>query len=64
MLRSAYYHAEANHARRLAEATAQPNVEEVLRRVAEEFDRLADDIATAEADIPEPVIVIVRERTR
>ena len=34
---SSYYRAEAYHARRLAEMTIQPNVEEVLRRAAEEF---------------------------
>ena len=50
MRRSSYYHAEAEHARRLAEMTIQPNVEEVLRRVAEEFDRLADDLATNDVD--------------
>ena len=47
---SSYYRAEAYHARRLAEMTIQPNVEEVLRRAAEEFDRLADDVASREVD--------------
>jgi hypothetical protein len=42
---SSYYRAEADHARRLAEKTIQPNLEEVLRRVADELDRLADDVA-------------------
>ena len=49
MHRSAYYHKQADHARRLADVTVQPNVEETLRRVARELDRLADDVATAEA---------------
>jgi len=53
---SSYYYAEADHARRLADITAQPNVEEVLRRVAEEFDRLADDFATSEVDFHYPEI--------
>jgi len=47
---SSYYRAEARHARRLAETTVQPNVEEVLRRVADEFDRLADEFATDEVN--------------
>ena len=47
---SSYYRAEADHARRLAEMTIQPNVEEVLRRIADEFDSLADDFATGEVD--------------
>jgi hypothetical protein len=49
-----YYRAEARHARRLADRTVQPNVEKVLRRVAGEFDRLADDVATDEIDFHHP----------
>jgi uncharacterized protein with HEPN domain len=44
------YHAEADHARRLAEITVQPNVAEELWRVAEEFDRLADDLTAREPE--------------
>ena len=44
------YHAEADHARRLAEITVQPNVAEELRRVAEEFDRLADELTAREPE--------------
>ena len=36
------YQEQADHARRLADITVQRNVEEILRRVAEELDRLAD----------------------
>ena len=39
---------------RLADRTVQPNVEKVLRRVAGEFDRLADDVATDEGDFHHP----------
>jgi hypothetical protein len=53
---SSYYLAEASHARRLAEMTIQPNVEEVLRRVAEEFDRLADEFATDDVGFHHPEI--------
>ena len=55
---SSYYRTEAGHARRLAQRTIQPNVEEVLRRVADELDRLADDVAT-DVDFHRPEI---RER--
>jgi hypothetical protein len=48
MCRSSHYHAEADHARRLAETTIQLNVAQELRRVAEEFDRLADNLASGE----------------
>jgi hypothetical protein len=51
---SSHYRAEADHARRLAEMTIQPNVEEVLRRVADEFDRLADDLAPYDVDFHQP----------
>jgi hypothetical protein len=50
MHRSFHYHAEADHARRLAKMTIQPNVAQELRRVAEEFDRLADDLAAREPE--------------
>jgi adenylate cyclase len=50
------YHAEVEHARRLAELTIQPNVAEVLLCIAEEFDRLADDFATGEVDFHYPEI--------
>jgi hypothetical protein len=54
MRRSYYYHAQADHARRLADITVQPNVEEILRHVAEELDRLADDVAAGEPDFGDP----------
>jgi hypothetical protein len=50
MRRSSYYHAQADHARRLADITVQPNVEEILRRVAEELDHLAGAVAVGEPD--------------
>jgi hypothetical protein len=46
MRASSFYRAEADHARRLAEITIQPNLEEELRRVADELDRLADAVAS------------------
>jgi len=42
------YHEQADHARRLADITIQPNVEEILRRVADELDHLAHDLAAGE----------------
>jgi hypothetical protein len=50
MRATSYYRAEAGHARRLADRTVQPNVEEALRRVADEFDRLADEFAIDEVN--------------
>jgi hypothetical protein len=50
MRRLFHCHTEANHARRLAKMTIQPNVAQELRRVAEEFDRIADDLAAREPE--------------
>jgi hypothetical protein len=47
---SSHYHAEADHARRLAELTIQPNVAQELYRVAEEFDRLASELSAGEPE--------------
>jgi hypothetical protein len=58
---SSDYHAEADHARRLAAITIQPNVAQKLRRIAEEFDRLADDLAVHEPEFHRPM-TFVREQ--
>jgi hypothetical protein len=50
MHRLSRYHAEADHARRLAEITIQPNLAQELRRIAEEFDRLADELPEHEPE--------------
>jgi hypothetical protein len=57
MYGSSHYHAEADHARRLAEMTIQPNVAQELLRVAEELDRLADDLAVREPELRHPEIL-------
>lgn len=57
MRRTTRCHVQADHARRLADITLQPNLEEVLRRVAEELDHLADDSATDEADFRDPELL-------
>jgi hypothetical protein len=53
---SSYYREQADHARRLADITTQQNLEEALRRIAEEFDHLAADIATGEFYFSNPEI--------
>jgi len=54
MRRSSFYHAQAEHARRLADIAIQQNIEDVLRRIAVELDRLADDSISGEADLGDP----------
>ena len=51
MQNSSYYHEQADHARQLAAMTVQQNVEELLRRVADELDGLAYDVASSGADL-------------
>ena len=44
------YRAQADHARRLAEITVQPNLERELHHVAEELNHLAKEIASDDTD--------------
>jgi hypothetical protein len=44
MDRASHYRRQADHARQLAKATLQPNLEEMLRHLAQNFDETADDI--------------------
>jgi|SRR6516162_5470075 hypothetical protein len=64
MYASSHYHAEADHARLLAEMTIQPNVAQELRRVAQEFDRLAEDLAYANQSPTIATFLIRAERWR
>ena len=50
MSRASRYRAQADHARRLAEITVQPNLERKLRHVAEELDHLAKETASDDTD--------------
>jgi hypothetical protein len=45
MRRPFYYREQAEHARRLADASPQVNLQEELRRVAQQFEHLANDLA-------------------
>jgi hypothetical protein len=50
MDRASHYRHQADHARQLAETTWQPDLEDMLRRLARDFDEIAKDI---EADATE-----------
>jgi len=50
MSRASHYRAQADHARRLAEITVQPNLERELLHVAEELNHLAKKIASDDTD--------------
>ena len=51
MDRSAHYRDEANHARQLADATWQPDLEDMLRHLAKDYDEIAEDIETGAIEI-------------
>jgi hypothetical protein len=57
MDRASHYRELADHARRLADATWQEDLEEVLRRLARDFDDIAEDIGAdrTEASHPGPL---------
>jgi hypothetical protein len=51
---ASHYREKARHARELAERAWQPELEDILRRVAQEFDKAAEDIEARVADPPHP----------
>ncbi len=54
MDRASDYRKQADHARQLAEATWQDNLEEILRRVARDFDEIAEDIEAGATEVRHP----------
>jgi hypothetical protein len=54
---ASYYHHEADHARRLAEVTWQPDLEEMLRRLARDFDEIAEDIESGATEVHNPELL-------
>jgi len=56
MDRASHYRELADHARQLADATWQGDLEELLRRLARDFDDIAEDIGAdmTEASHPGP----------
>jgi hypothetical protein len=51
MNRAAHYRDKANHARQLADATWQLDLEDMLRGIATDYDEVADDIETGATEI-------------
>ncbi len=51
MDRAAHYRDQANHARQLADAAWQPDLEDILRRLANDYDEVAEDIETGASEI-------------
>ena len=51
MDRAAHFRRQADHARQLADATCQLDLEDLLRRLAKDYDEVADDIEMGATDI-------------
>ena len=54
MHRARHYRELADHARQLAQATWQDDLENTLRCVAREFDEIADDIEAGATEVRHP----------
>jgi hypothetical protein len=52
MDRASHFREQADHARRLAEATWQDDLEEMLRRLARDFDEAAEGIEAGATEVP------------
>jgi hypothetical protein len=51
------YRNQADHARQLARATCQPNLEEMLYRLAQDFDEIAEDIEAGVTETRHPELL-------
>ena len=57
MDRASHYRHEADHARRLAEVTWQPDLDDMLRRLAQGFDETAEDIEAGATEMRHPELL-------
>jgi hypothetical protein len=58
MDRASYYRERANHARHLADAAWQPDLEEMLRRLAQQYEEVAEDIEAGAAEVRHPELLL------
>jgi len=54
MDRASHYRHQADHARRLADATWQPDLADMLRHLAQDFDETAEDIEAGATEMRHP----------
>jgi hypothetical protein len=57
MDRASHYRHQADHARRLAEAAWQPDLQDTLRRLARDFDETAEDIEAGATEVRHPELL-------
>ena len=54
---ASYYRERADHVRQLAEMTWQDDLEAELRRVAQNYDEIAEDLAAGATEIRHPELL-------
>ena len=54
---ASHYRERADHARQLAEATWQDNLEEILHCLARDFDEVAEDIEAGATEVRHPELL-------
>jgi hypothetical protein len=59
-----YYREQAARARRMARLMHQPDLNETLRRMAEDFDDVAYDLETGAVDVRHPELLPQLRRDR
>lgn len=57
-----YYRRQAERARRLANSQTNPEVQDILRRVAQDYDEIADDIEGGVVEVRHPELLPQRSR--
>jgi hypothetical protein len=65
MDRASYYREQADHVRRLAERTWQDDLEALLRRVAQDYEEIAEDLEAGATGVryPKPLGEKASDRT-
>jgi hypothetical protein len=54
---ASYYREQADHVRELAEMTWQAELEALLRRVARDYEEVAEDLEAGAADVRHPELL-------
>jgi len=59
---ASYYRERADHAHRVASRMQQPQIVEMLRRLARDYDDIAEDLETGAIEIRHPELMPQRRR--
>ena len=61
---ASYYREQAAHARRMAGLMHQPDINEMLERMAQDFEDIACDLETGAVDVGHPELLPQLRRNR